>query len=299
MSHTSRVTARPGEAACLATSACPGNTQNLVESAADAECRSILSALEWPCVRSPAAILLAQPCFWPGPRPPRAQLDNLLTGYSLTSWNEGDGHPLGTVYAMVQDPRGICGWAPTRGCSGSTARALSRGTHERRADCRPVPSSPVRTSAGACWSDWPKPAAVRAMQDGKAEGTHAPGPERQRRGDRAGGGRGRHAWGSRAASCYAVAAGVAQGELPWPFRQGLVLQPIVGSNGDRWWARGGASFEPPGRVRRVRAGVERNTCGASARMPGGTIWTTDIVTGYRRLGAPAAPRHPLEGAGIA
>ena len=38
--------------------------------------------------------------------PARAQLDNLLTGYSLTSWNEGDGHPLGSVYAMVQDPQG-------------------------------------------------------------------------------------------------------------------------------------------------------------------------------------------------
>ena len=47
-----------------------------------------------------AALLLAAAA------PSRAQLDNLLTGYSLTSWNEGDGHPLGTVYAMVQDPQG-------------------------------------------------------------------------------------------------------------------------------------------------------------------------------------------------
>ena len=50
--------------------------------------------------------LLAATLLLAAASPSRAQLDNLLTGYSLTSWNEGDGHPLGTVYAMVQDPQG-------------------------------------------------------------------------------------------------------------------------------------------------------------------------------------------------
>ena len=29
--------------------------------------------------------------FWPGSPPARALLDSLLIGYSLTSWNEGNG----------------------------------------------------------------------------------------------------------------------------------------------------------------------------------------------------------------
>src|SRR6476660_2649255 len=35
-----------------------------------------------------------------------ADLDNLLTGYALTSWTDGDGVPLGTVYAIGQDRDG-------------------------------------------------------------------------------------------------------------------------------------------------------------------------------------------------
>ena len=85
-------------------------------------------------------------------------------------------------------------------------------------------------------------------------------------------------------------------ELPWPFREGLVLQPIVGSNGDllvgtRWGVfrrpAGSATFEL----------VSNEYVWGIHEDARGTIWTTDIVTGYRRLGAPAAPRHPLEGAG--
>ena len=84
-------------------------------------------------------------------------------------------------------------------------------------------------------------------------------------------------------------------ELPWAFREGTVTQPIVTRTGDLLVG--------------TRWGVFRRTPSATFELvsneyvwgihedAAGTIWTTDIVAGYRRLGAPAPPRHPLEGAG--
>src|SRR5690606_30756614 len=40
------------------------------------------------------------------PQPADASVENLLRWYSLTSWVEGDGRPLGSVYAIVQDGDG-------------------------------------------------------------------------------------------------------------------------------------------------------------------------------------------------
>ena len=41
-----------------------------------------------------------------------AEADNLLGGYSLTSWTDGDGVPLGTVYSIGQDRDGYL-WIAT------------------------------------------------------------------------------------------------------------------------------------------------------------------------------------------
>src|SRR5215471_766584 len=57
-------------------------------------------------VRYLGALLTAVAWFLAPARVWAAGADNLLTGYSLTSWTDGDGAPLGTVYAMVQDPDG-------------------------------------------------------------------------------------------------------------------------------------------------------------------------------------------------
>src|SRR5688500_14179872 len=55
------------------------------------------------CVWAPAValLLISSPTAVSAANP-----DNLLTGYSLTSWYDGDGHPLGSVYAMAQDQEG-------------------------------------------------------------------------------------------------------------------------------------------------------------------------------------------------
>src|SRR4051812_15783166 len=52
--------------------------------------------LLWAVLLLPAASSGSQP----------AGIDNLLTGYSLTSWSTGVGEPLGSVYAIVQDEVG-------------------------------------------------------------------------------------------------------------------------------------------------------------------------------------------------
>ena len=52
------------------------------------------------------ASLLLLPGVLLAARPQDAQAsapDHLLTGYVLTSWTDGDGVPLGTVYAIGQD----------------------------------------------------------------------------------------------------------------------------------------------------------------------------------------------------
>ena len=38
-----------------------------------------------------------------------AQTDGVLSGYSLTSWHDGAGRPLGSVYAVVQEIAALLG----------------------------------------------------------------------------------------------------------------------------------------------------------------------------------------------
>ena len=57
-----------------------------------------------------------------------ADLDNLLTGYALTSWTDGDGVPLGTVYSIAQDRDGYARSGRTLVCFDSTACASRLGT---------------------------------------------------------------------------------------------------------------------------------------------------------------------------
>ncbi len=49
-------------------------------------------------------VLLGAAAFAPPAR--AADPDDLLSGYSLTSWNDGDGRPLGSVHAVVQGDDG-------------------------------------------------------------------------------------------------------------------------------------------------------------------------------------------------
>src|SRR4051794_39644302 len=55
----------------------------------------------------PAVVALLVCVMVGGPgRSPAAAAETLLTGYALTSWTDGDGVPLGTVYSIAQDRDG-------------------------------------------------------------------------------------------------------------------------------------------------------------------------------------------------
>ena len=251
--------------------------------------------------KSPIFLLAAALLLAAAP-PARAQLDNLLTGYSLTSWNEGDGHPLGTVYAMVQDPQGYL-WLGTD--AGLFRFDGSRFTAWNTMSDAPLPPVAVValcvTRRGSLLVGLAEGAGVREIGNGTLreltrKGLRVSDAVTELAEDRDG-----TLWMVTGRELYTLRGAEWQKaewriELPWPFREGLVLQPIVGSNGDllvgtRWGVfrrpAGSTTFEL----------VSNEYVWGIHEDARGTIWTTDIVTGYRRLGAPAAPRHPLEGAG--
>ena len=238
-----------------------------------------------------AALLLAAAA------PSRAQLDNLLTGYSLTSWNEGDGHPLGSVYAMVQDPQGYL-WLGTD--AGLFRFDGSRFTAWNTMSDQPLPAVAVValcvTSRGSLLVGLAEGAGIREIRNGTLT-------ELTRKGVRVSDavtelveGRDGTLWMVTGRELYTLRGEEWQKvELPWAFREGTVTQPIVTRTGDllvgtRW----GVFRRTP---RATFELVSNDYVWGIHEDAAGTIWTTDIVAGFRRLGAPAPPRHPLEGAG--
>src|SRR5437667_9430311 len=75
------------------------------------------------------------------PRPVQTSgADNVLSGYSLTSWTDGDGVPLGTVYAIGQDADGYL-WIGTD--AGLLRFDGVRFTPWEEIGDTPLPKSPV------------------------------------------------------------------------------------------------------------------------------------------------------------
>ena len=230
--------------------------------------------------------------------PARAQLDNLLTGYSLTSWNEGDGHPLGTVYAMVQDPQGYL-WLGTD--AGLFRFDGSRFTAWNTMSEEPLPAVAVVslcvTSRGSLLVGLAEGAGIREIHNGTLseitrKGLRVSDSVTELVEDRDG-----TVWMVTGREFYALRDGAWQKvALPWPHREGTVTQPIVSSNGDLLVGTRWGVFRRAARTAAFELVSNEYVWGVH-QDANGTIWTTDIVAGYRRLGAPAAPRHPLEGAG--
>jgi signal transduction histidine kinase/ligand-binding sensor domain-containing protein len=90
--------------------------------------------------------------------------------------------------------------------------------------------------------------------------------------------------------------GWARVRLPWPEREGSVLQPYVSRNGDLWIATRWGAF-------RRRSGSEsfellsHEYIYGISEDPTGHVWTTDIARGFTRLGEPSESNVALEGAG--
>jgi signal transduction histidine kinase len=236
------------------------------------------------------AVVLAPPVRAAGP-------DDLLSRYSLTSWNDGDGRPLGSVHAIVQGNDGFLWIGSDAGLfrfDGSLFTAWAEIGDAL------LPASPVHALLvdrdGSLWAGFDH-GEIRHLSE---RHLHDVPPLPDSRG---------------AVTDFAQDADGAiwvvsnrvlyrleddgnwtRVTLPWPSREGLVLQPYVGHNGDLWIATRWGVF-------RRRSGTEtfellsREYVFSISEDPAGQIWTTDIARGFTRLGAPIEGSAAIEGAG--
>jgi len=225
-----------------------------------------------------------------------AERDDLLTAYSLASWNDADGRPLGSVYAIVQATSGYLWVGADAGLfrfDGSrfapwdvigntalppaTVRALFEdrqgtlwvglgdGSIHRIRDTHLQPPIPRPDSPGLV-SDFTQDAdgVIWTVTD-------------------------------RVLYCWRD-EGWERVPLPWPDQPGVVLQPYVSRNGDLWvGTRWGVFRRPAGRdTFELRS---RDYVFSTSEDGSGSVWTTDIARGFKRLDDPGRIDHALEGAG--
>jgi signal transduction histidine kinase/ligand-binding sensor domain-containing protein len=226
-----------------------------------------------------------------------SDVDNLLSGYALTSWTDGDGVPLGTVYAIGQDRDGYL-WI-------GTDAGLLRFDGVRftlwnsLADTRLPPSPASALCVARDGSLW-----VGLMGDGvrRIRGLQWR-PEDQPQGtlgavtDLTEDHRGT-IWAISDAGLFRVRNGRWE-PMPilWNDRDALVQRLFVGSHGELWVSTGrGGVFqwvETTGQFQRMAAGFTWDVHEDAQ----GTIWTTDIVAGFKRLGEPSPRPEPFAGSG--
>jgi signal transduction histidine kinase/ligand-binding sensor domain-containing protein len=226
-----------------------------------------------------------------------SDLDGLLSGYSLTSWSDDAGRPLGSVYAIAQDPDGYL-WI------GADAGLLRfdgwRFTPWESLSEAPIPAAAVRSLAlgrdNGLLIGLANPAGVALMRDGKLErydaGLEGLEAVTELAEDRRGG-------------MWAIADRVLyrwetdrwrRVTLPWKTREGQVLYPLVTRGGELVVGTRWGVFEHAADTNTFRMVSDAHVWGLSEDATG-RIWTTDIVAGFRQLGEGAPPRHTLEGAG--
>jgi signal transduction histidine kinase/ligand-binding sensor domain-containing protein len=236
-----------------------------------------------------AAVLLATPLH-------AAEPDTLLHRYALTSWNEADGRPLGSVYALAQDQDGYLWIGSDAGLvrfDGSRFSAWD-GISDAVLPDAPVLSLHVSRD-GTLWVGFGDGAGIRrirGMQVLPAEGGEKLTTVRYLAEDTTG-----TIWAMSDFQLFARRDNAWQRvTLPPKARANRVHQPFVDSAGDLWIATRWGMF----RQRRGTSTFESlsdDYAWGVTEDASRAIWTTDIITGFRKLGTTAPPRHQLEGAG--
>jgi signal transduction histidine kinase len=222
--------------------------------------------------------------------------DGIVSGYSFTSWNDGAGRPLGSVYAIAQTDDGYL-WI------GADA-GLFRFDGWRFFLWDTLSDAPVRGSvktlavakSGGLWVGSADPASVGRIRDGKLQRYDAGLEGRE-----------------------AVTAVVEDGQgtiwaivdwdlyrwdettwhrvtLPWKSRVGQVRHVFVNRAGTLWVGTRWGVFEQIAGTTGFRIVSDEHVWGIDEDSQG-RIWTTDIAAGFRQLGAERPPAHALEAAG--
>jgi signal transduction histidine kinase len=247
-------------------------------------------ALQTWIVGTAALIAAAQPAA-------AATWDDLLTGYALTSWTDDDGRALGSVNAIVQDADGYL-WL---GADAGLLRFDGSGfTAWDRLGAPAAPQAAVRSlwiaRDSSLWAGFAQGAGVARIQRGRltryARGLEGVDAITELVEDAAG-----TIWAIGDRALFRLAGDQwARVTLPWKEREGQVLHPYVTRSGrlivgTRWGVfahdRASDRFDI----------ISNEHVWGLGEDAGGRLWTTDIVSGFRPLGARAAPPHGVEGAG--
>jgi signal transduction histidine kinase len=225
-----------------------------------------------------------------------SELDSLLNGYSLTSWNETDGRSLGAVYAIAQHRDGYL-WL-------GTDTGLYRFDGSRFVAWDDLSDAPLPVAAvtavhvgrdGSLWIGFADGAGVRRIRNGVVSNVELQVPATGSITDLAEDATG---------TVWAVADGVlwaATGErfhevaIPWRGASGRVLQAAISREGVLWIATRWGVFRHNPASHTFTLQANGFIWGLSEDQTG-TFWTTDIASGFRRLGGAAPPRAP-QGAG--
>ncbi len=223
-------------------------------------------------------------------------LDDLLTGYSLTSWNDDAGRSIGSVYSIVQDAD-LYLWIGTD--DGLFRFDGSRFTAWDQLSDTPTRGSAVRSllvdRSGSLWIGFANRAAVGMIRGRTLVRYEAGLDNLDAVTELVQDGRG-VMWAIADRGLYRL-----QEErwvsvpLPWKTRDGQVLHPFVTRTGQLWLGTRWGVFQHDSSSDTFRLVTDDHVWGLSEDAAG-NIWTTDIVAGFRPLGT-APPRHPLEGAG--
>lgn len=225
-----------------------------------------------------------------------AKADQPLTGYSLTSWTDGDGVPLGTVYAIGQDADGYL-WI------GADAGLLRfdglRFTHWDVLSDDALPKSSVSALCigrdGSLWAGFADGGGVRRLRDGRLAAGQPRGPLGSVT-DLIEDGHGT-IWAVSDNVLYRLRGDQWQPRMPaWEGREPGILHPAVDRKGRLFVGTNRGLFQLSEEIdsfQRIAAGY---TWGLSEDAGGG-VWITDIVAGFRRLAEPPSPPRVLEGAG--
>jgi signal transduction histidine kinase/ligand-binding sensor domain-containing protein len=216
--------------------------------------------------------------------------EDLLTGYSVTTWNEGDGRPFGAVYAIVQDRRGYL-WIGAD--AGLFRFDGSRFTASDDINDAPLPKAAVTALAlsadGTLWVGFGDDSAVRRVRGGHVEllpRSAAPSLTSDLTEDLDGalwavGDGALYEYDGRAWRKIAVVAGG---------RDARVRQVRLGRNGRVLAATWLGTFERNAES----TGFERispDVAWGLTEDTAGNLWTTDIAHGFRRLGQPPSTTH--------
>ncbi len=230
------------------------------------------------------------------PRAWGAEVVNLLSGYALTSWSDGDGVPLGTVYAIGQDGDGYL-WI---GADAGLLRfdGVRFNPWDGSGDALPRASVSALCVArdGSLWIGFAG-SGVRRIRGGRLRSEDQPAGALGSVTDLVEDARGT-IWAISDGRLFGTRNGRWEKEsLAWNGREPTVLHLFVDHAGDLWigTAQGGV-FKREAGASEVRHMANGFTWGLSEDATG-AIWTTDIVSGFRRLGDATPPRHPFEGSG--